>query len=149
MRERPEPTAEQKANLAEMDAAMRNVYTYTRLAHDLLDQSKELKKSQLLNGTISQIQEVKRYAEYIDKGDQTLQSKRANWVIAVQEAGTIEVNIVCVVTCTYRDALRVAVCLQPVFDVIERQGRLAKNFVWVGEVLHATEPVEDIKAGEL
>lgn len=140
MKERTPFTPEQIENHRVADLEMRDVYPYTKMAHDVIDNSETLKKSRLLNNTISQKQAVDAHALLI-RNDEYHQHQVAMWLLIIHPdvlQGAASAQLVCNFYGTYIDALRASVCLDVVGNMFDKlPANKVKGYVYLRPILTA------------
>lgn len=94
-------------------------YPCVVLAKQILAQSTELKKSFLLNNTISMHSAIKDAANRL-RDPQYAEDREAMWTLVVSPSPWlhVETSIVCNMYGKYIDCLRAAVCFKPVHDLM-------------------------------
>lgn len=140
MRERTPFTPEQIENHRIADLEMRNVYAYTKMAHDVIENSETLKRSPMLNNTISQKNAVDSYVHLIWNQEYS-QSHVAMWLLVVHTdvlQGVSSAQLVCNFYGTYLDALRASVCLDVAYGMFDKvPANEVKNYVYLLPMLTA------------
>lgn len=149
MKERTPLTPEQIENHRVADLEMRNVYAYTKMAHDVLDNSETLKRSPLLNNTISQKVRVDSFVHLLYDQEHD-QSKVAMWSLIVHTdvlQGIASAALVCNFYGTYLDALRASVCLDAAYNMFDKlPANEVKDYVYLVPVLTAFSKDEALPA---
>lgn len=120
---------QQEANCLAAEDAIE--YPCTILAKQILAQSTELKKSFLLNNTISMHSAIKDAANRL-RDPQYPDDREAMWTLVVSPSPWLntDTSIVCNMYGKYIDCLRAAVCFKPVYDLmfaIHHSAKLSDN----------------------
>jgi hypothetical protein len=122
-------------------------YPCVILALDILGQSKELKKSVLLNRTISMHSVIKSHAESL-KDPKYAEDQVAMWTLVISPDPLVRMSnsaaIVCNMHGKYIDCLRAAVCFKPVCDLMYALNfRELSNHIYLMPVLTAYPPLRN------